>query len=342
MINIELFQDSSGGHVWDELLLKAQDYTIFQSYGWGEYKRLTGWNPLRYVVYCNNGKVVGMVQLLLKTLPFGFGIAWAPGGPVCCFGGNGGGKCSEILKGLLAYIHHRYPRVLVRFQSLIPSEPLFAYSFNQTCRQPLVKINSGFTILMDLSQVGDGVVGMATAKHRYYIKKAKSTLLDWRYGSSNEDITALISVHKEMVENKKMQSLAINEKEIQRLRNALGDKGVTILTGYLENAPVTSCMTYNIGNKAFYMVAATGRKGREVFAAYAMVVELIGVLKKLDINALDFGGIDPSAPSAEGVNHFKRGFGGTITEYVGEWECSPSEIIRICFNIAIKMRRGRL
>jgi lipid II:glycine glycyltransferase (peptidoglycan interpeptide bridge formation enzyme) len=106
--------------------------------------------------------------------------------------------------------------------------------------------------------------------------------------------------------------------------------------------PVTSCLAQVFGKKAFYMVASTNEKGRDVSAAYAMVEVLIQQLRARGITQFDFGGIDPVNKSASGVNHFKCGFGGQITEYLGEWEAASSEIIRRTLNFAIRQRGGRV
>ena len=342
MVSWELYPENEGAQGWDRLLLQARDYTVCQSYGWAEYKRLVGWLPLRYVAHNKGGKVVGMVQLLLKPLPLGFGMAWAPGGPALRFEADGCEPLGRDLSGLLADLHSRYPRVLVRFHSHIPHDPGLAYGFNQTCLRPVFKINSGYTIHMDLADIGGELARRMTSKHRYYVKKADAAPLRWESGSSDRDIAALVRIHREMVANKNIPSIATSEAEIIKLRDSLGAQGLTILTGYLDDQPVTSCLTFDFGRKSIYMVAATGNKGREVSAAYAMVARLIPLLQQKGIAHFDFGGIDPVTPAAEGVNHFKRGFGGAIVEYLGEWDAAPADWLRWGMNLAIWKRGGRV
>ncbi len=342
MVTWEQYPENEGAQGWDSLLLQARDYTVFQSYGWGEYKRTAGWRPLRYVARNKGGKVTGMAQLLLKLLPLGFGMAWAPGGPALRFEAGGAEPVGRDLLGLLVEMHSRYPRVLVRFHSHIPHDSGLAYGFNQACRRPFFKINSGYTIHMNLVALGNEFARGMTSKHRYYVKKADGTPLRWESGCSDRDITALVNIHREMVTNKNVPTIATSEAEIVSLRNAVGEHGLTILTGYLNDEPVTSCLTFDFGRKSIYMVAATGNKGRQVSAAYAMVARLISLLQQKGIEHFDFGGIDPVSASAEGVNHFKRGFGGDIVEYLGEWEAARTEWLRWGMNLAIWKRGGRV
>ena len=41
---------------------------------------------------------------------------------------------------------------------------------------------------------------------------------------------------------------------------------------------------------------------------------------------------------AKGVDHFKKGFGGSTVEYLGEWDWAPYEWLRRAANIAIARR----
>jgi lipid II:glycine glycyltransferase (peptidoglycan interpeptide bridge formation enzyme) len=115
-----------------------------------------------------------------------------------------------------------------------------------------------------------------------------------------------------------------------------------IFTGHEENVPVASCLVLLFGRKAFYRMAATGSKGREMSASYAMVYRLLEYLQAQGIRQFDFGGIAPGSPTAEGVNYFKRGFGGEMVEHLGEWEWSNSMWLRLGMNLAVRLRGIRL
>jgi len=87
------------------------------------------------------------------------------------------------------------------------------------------------------------------------------------------------------------------------------------------------------------MHAATNEKGRSMSAAYAMFEKLAHELISRNVLEFDFGGIDPVNPGSTGVNHFKSGFGGEITELIGEWEYSSNNYIRYLINLLIKLKR---
>lgn len=336
MVNWSNFNQSPSD--WDSFLLQARDYNVFQSYAWGEYKKKFCWTPLRFIATNKAQGVVGMVQILVKKLPFGFGIGWAPGGPILRF--NASMEFSSVVSMLLKRLHEQYPRLLIRFHSHEQHDCLSAYEFRRACKRPLLKINSGFTVLINLKDSNADLQRAMTAKHRYYVKKAKLSRIDWVSGVTDESISDLIDVHRQMVLSKAIPSTSVNHQSLVLLREVLGDENITILTGFIMGRPVTSCLTYDFGRRSIYMIAATNESGRKVNAAYAMIPELLLHLKKKGIEVFDFGGIDPGNLSAEGVDHFKKGFGGAIVEHLGEWESANSEALRTIFNVGL-LKMGR-
>jgi hypothetical protein len=334
----ESFSEGEGARAWNSLLLQAEDYNVFQSFGWGEFKRSSGWRPLRFVARDKSGAVVSMLQLLIKSLPLGFVFGWASGGPAFRFGKSSPLLQVPDLQGLITALRARFPQLLVRFDSYVPNEPALAYHFNMTCRRPYVRINSGYSLQFDISGgTGNFIAGM-TSKHRYYLNKAARTTLDWKVGNDDDNIKAFTGLHREMIANKALQLSPMPETLCAQLKEKLGDNGLTIFTGFLDNNPIASCLTLDFGKKSFYWLAATGTAGRQVGAAYTMLPNLIDVLHRKGVEQFDFGGIAPGSPRAEGVNHFKRGFGGQLVEYLGEWEWASVPLFAPAVGLMMKYR----
>jgi lipid II:glycine glycyltransferase (peptidoglycan interpeptide bridge formation enzyme) len=338
MVIWEPYPEREVTQAWDRLLLQARDYNVFQSFGWGEYKRSAGWQPMRFVARNKGGEVVSMAQLLVRSLPFGFALAWASGGPVFQFTSRHASSQAFDLQGLLAALRARFPRLLVRFNSYVPHESTLAYHFNMTCLRPHLRINSGYSLQFEIPTSTEMFISGMTSKHRYYVNKAMRAPLSWEVGCDNRSIKALTTIHREMAKAKGMQLPEISELSFSALKENLGENGATIFTGYLDDQPVTSCLTLDFGKKSFFWVAATGNAGRQVGAAYAMLPSLFDVLRRKGIERFDFGGIAPGVPHAEGVNHFKRGFGGQLVEYLGEWEWASVPFLTTAARLLMKYR----
>ena len=338
MLNWQLWKDTTDA--WDLSLVSSEDYTVFQSFGWGEYKKRSGWLPLRYYRLNKNGKTQAMAQILIKKLPLGMVFIWVSGGLVFNFPGFKPDELTELIHSLIDKIRVDHPRSLIRFHYQMEAESDLSYSVNKVCFRPYFKLNSGFSVQFKLNQSVDKMRQNMTSKHRYYTKAASVAGIRWIVGNDDQQLTSLAMIHQEMVRSKNLPAIGTSFIELQSMRDHLGDK-VQLITGYLDDDPVTSCLILIFGKKAFYMVAATGQYGRKVSAAYAMFERLMQELIDRGISDFDFGGLDPVSEAATGVNHFKCGFGGKLVEHLGEWESSSSEKVRLAINLAIKLKGGR-
>lgn len=341
MVSWELFLNTANFKEWDILLSNTEDNNVFQSYVWGEYKRASGWLPMRYVVRNKDGAVVAMAQILVKSLPAGIKIGWVPGGPVFYFPQSKEIDHGKMVSALIEKVERLSSNTFIRLNSLLLNNFDMAYTFNRYYVKPFFKLNSGYSIWFDLREPIDMLNRKMTSHHRYYVKKGLAQNIQWRAGNDAQFLHELLTIHTEMVMGKKMESLKSNLNDISNLCHTLG-KSATIFTGYLNGDAISSCLVLTFGQKAFYLMAATGRKGRKISASYAMVFNLFKYLKEEGIIYFDFGGVDPGSNIAEGVNHFKKGFGGRLVEYLGEWEWASAEWLRWGINFAIWHRGGRL
>ena len=325
---------------WNHLLLDTSNYAVFQSFGWGEYKKSAGWKTERYCCKDEDGKIFGMAQALVRTLPFGMAFIWIPGGPVFNLLGSKNIEAAEISYRLICKIIEDYPRSLIRLNSHLENDNNLSHEFNKLFLRPYVQLNSGSSIRIRLNHSVGMMRSSMTSKHRYYTKKAGEKGISWVVGNTDKHLVILDSMYREMVEYKKLPYNVSNLEELFNLRENMGSC-LLGLTGFLGEIPVASCLVLLFGKKAFYMTASTSKLGREISASYAMFEQLMQQLAGRGISDFDFGGIDLGNKSAAGVNHFKNGFGGEVVEYLGEWESASSSIVRLAINLAIRLKVGR-
>ena len=338
MVEWRLFADTDDSSKWDEGLLTCNYYNVFQSFDWGEYKRSSGWIPNRYIAKNKGGAVVAVAQILTKALYGGVKLCWTPGGPVFCFRNFKAKNIPDILSMLNdKVLELNGTRSVIRLNSHADNTPDLSYQMSRICFRSVFKINSGYTIRIDLSQPIEAILAAMTSKHRYYVKKALRQEIQWRAERGMGAVQGFLLLHNEMLIKKNLKSLKIDIKDIFNMMNTLHEKAF-IFSGYIKSEQVTSCLVLTFGDKAFYMLAATGDKGRKTNLAYSMTYHLFEYLKKIGINEFDFGGIAPIS-AATGVNHFKNGFGGEILEYLGEWDWSNSNWLRWGLNFAIKFKK---
>lgn len=319
------FSPEGAGREWDSLLAGASDDNPFQSIAWGRHKSRSGWEPERWIASGRGGEVVCSVQLLRKPLPLGRCVIWAPGGPVIGFPGAAKVDLGRSLREGLRQICLAQRAVYARFYIL---HPLSAEGPPLLCRPwtvPRRSIGSGSTVLLDLSASLEQLQARMTGKHRHLARRLEEVGLQWRWGGTDTLVEDLGRLHAQMSAEKKVRA-----QETRGLAHLISDfrENALILAGYHGAEPVTACLVLLKGTGAFYWRAATARKGRELSAAYGMILKLLELLKDRGIERFDFGGILPDAPSAAGINHFKRGFGGRVVVYSGEWEWASHSWIR--------------
>ena len=337
MVEWRLLADTDDAGTWDENLLACNYYNVFQSFDWGEYKRCSGWIPSRYIAQNKGEAVVAMAQILTKPFHGGVKLCWSAGGPLFCLRNIKVKNIPAILRMLYGKVLEvNGKRSVIRFYSHADNTPDLSYQMSRICYRSVFKINSGYSIRMDLSQPIEAILAAMTSKHRYYVKKALMPEIQWRAEKDLNAVQGFLLLHNEMLNQKRLGSSKLDVKEIFNMLNTLKENAF-IFSGFLNSQQVTSCLVLTFGDKAFYMLAATGSKGRESNLAYSMTYKLFEYLKKRDINEIDFGGIAPFSAAA-GVNHFKSGFGGEILEYLGEWDCSNSDWLRWGLNLAIKFK----
>jgi lipid II:glycine glycyltransferase (peptidoglycan interpeptide bridge formation enzyme) len=325
---------------WDESLSAFADNTVFQSFGWGEYKKAEGWTPVRYLCVGVMGEKHAIAQILIKNLPFSMAFVWIPGGPVFDFTGFKNTEVVELSNKLICKIREEYPRSLIRLNSHRENDNNLSYEFDKVFFKPYAQLNSGFSVQIKLKQFVVMLRNNMTSKHRYYTKKAAEKGLRWHEGYSDNQLITFVSMYDEMVKYKKLPYNVCSLEALFKMRENMG-ASLLVLTGFLGETPVASCLVLVFGQKAFYMSASTSRLGREISASYAMFEQLINILDARSISDFDFGGVDLDKKSAAGVNHFKIGFGGKVIEYLGEWESASSMIVRVLINLAIRIKVGR-
>lgn len=321
---------------WDRIVLASDDYAVFQSSGWGEYKRREGWMPMRWIARDASGNVLMAAQVLARTFLGRVRVAWCPGGPAFCFPHTDARALPDLLGALLREVSTTGP-TYVRLDSYVPHSPELAYAFSRACTRPFARLNTGFSMAHDLRKPMEAILADMTAKHRYYVRRALAQDVAWDARSDAVAVRELARLHNDMVRRKALRSLPrLEPAEIEALCRAFGG-GAIMFVGAVDGTAVTAALVLTFGTKAFFYAAATGDEGRKAGVGYASFHRLLAHLQARGIAHFDFGGLDPRADPG-GVNHFKGGFGGTLVEYLGEWEWANHDWLRWAVNLYVLLR----
>ncbi len=293
---------------WDRQV-DALEGNFYQSYGWGEVRKVAGWSPLRLVAK-QGESIVALVSVLLKH-KLGVAVCWIPGGP--------SGAVVLAIESLAGAIKKAvqsqflYCRIgMVREESAAGIQMMEQASWSR----PEISLNSGMTMLYSLHGDEPDRYMRTSSNWRHNLKRSaryNSTIEHW----VNPDATAIYNLYREME--------ALKGLPVQHSKDEL----LLTLTECIRNVIVYRCVDTEgklvairaagiCGNSALDLLAAANEKARSIYATHATLWALLNHCSQLGIAEYDLSGVDPVRN--KGVYDFKHGTGARLVTTLGEWE----------------------
>lgn len=276
-------------------------------------------------------------QFLVKKLPFGLRLVWAPGGPC---GSSSSPWAIGLSQGLWQVAQARNPWAYFRcdpYEPLAADLPCSSKEMAPFCR-PRIGLNSATSVWLELGESDEALIQGMDKNHRYRLRRALKAGLTWRHDKIPETISHFAQILDQVREIKSIRSATPTITHLKNLADDLGVKAQLIL-GYLGGVPVAGAFCLLQGNRAWYSYAGCTLQGREVSASYALVLEVAKAVRRLGVKHLDFAGISPGKKQYAGVNDFKKGFGGQVVRLSGEWEAGGA-LERLIGNAAVFLKRA--
>ncbi len=315
---------------WDTELLQFTDHNLYQSWRWGRHKLTRGWTP-HFFHGETDGKVVAMLQVLVRTYLLRTVVAWCPGGPV------GALEACELasmqqLSRLLAARALYCRSIFLRSRTPQDEERLRAHGWTR----PKATIGTGATVVWDLTQTEEQLLAGLNRNWRYSLRQGEKANLaiEPLVQLPLEELTELCNA---MHASKGVPGTT-RVSDLAALFDSLGDQG--LVYGCRNSAgqliAFHSCGIQ--GRRAWELVAATSQEGRRSGASFAVLWALILHCRRLNVAHYDLAGVDPV--NAPGVANFKRWTGAQAVDRLGEWEWSTSSLLRHAVNVAARNRIG--
>jgi lipid II:glycine glycyltransferase (peptidoglycan interpeptide bridge formation enzyme) len=329
LANWELIKNEDAAQIWDQTLIGFADYSPYQSYDWGEYRRALGWEPYRLVARDDENKIVAMMQGTLQRHPFSVGLMWCEGGPIGDLAACDGTlqKAAQEATGL--------KRVYCRFRCDRGRniEDVLRLS-GQGWRSPWSPITSNYSMTLDPSQDEDRLLAACDRNFRRNLRRATETKLRvTKWFKPNVDEVLAIYASMQGVKGIEEQ---LSREEIEQMLNQLKDRLVIYRCEDQEGNVVSLLGVFIVGDKATSLLWATSEKGRELLASYPIFWSLLQHCRNAGVRTFDLAGVDPIRN--HGVYRFKRATGAQPIEYLGEWDWGSSTTLRLVGNWAVEQR----
>ena len=127
----------------------------------------------------------------------------------------------------------------------------------------------------------------------------------------------------------------------ETMMDALGDKA-RLYMAFWEDKPIAGTLAIQYGNKVWYLYGASANEHRNVMPNYQLQWEMIRWSLETKCDIYDFRGVSgdlsPDNP-LYGLYLFKKGFGGDLVEFCGEFEMIYNKFADFFINKALGTAR---
>lgn len=293
--------------------------SYYQSFEWAEIKK-NHWKS-EYVYVEENGKILGAMLILIRTMGKFFTMMYAARGPIADL---------EDTKLILDLVEEAKPLAKKYKAFVLKMAPEIPYSeeIESNLRNSGLKVKSEFKNILAPMQTGknmilhiDGkteeeIMSGYSSKTRYNIRLASKKGVTVRYSSNEEDIKTFYELMKVTGERDK---IAVRDYDYyKKIVDIYKDKARIYIAEH-EGEPLAAALAINYGRKVTYFYGASSNNKRNLMPTYLMQQTMIEWAIETNCKDYDFGGVFNTTKD-NGLYRFKEGFcrqEGT-TKFIGE------------------------
>ncbi|MCC8182152.1 MAG: peptidoglycan bridge formation glycyltransferase FemA/FemB family protein [Clostridiales bacterium] len=284
-----------------------------------------GWD-WRGIVVREDGAIRASLSVLIRAMPGGFSLLYAPRGPVCdltdraalsllCQGAE---QVARQCRGCALLTDPDVPETDVDFLAL-------AGELGFSCRptDDFDGIQPRFVFRLPLQdRTEEEVFACFASKTRYQVRLARRRGVEIFFYPGDRPIpeSALSAFARLMAVTGERDGFLVRDKNyFRRLLSALGERARLYMAS-LEGAPIAGAVAIQYGNKTWYLYGASSNDHRNAMPNYLLQWEIIRWAIDGGCSLYDFRGVsgntDPGSP-LYGLYRFKKGFGGDFTAFCG-------------------------
>jgi peptidoglycan pentaglycine glycine transferase (the first glycine) len=273
----------------------------------------------------------GVAQVLLRPLPLGLSVAYAPRGPLVA---------PEHLAAAIAAVRDALAKE--RCASLLcdpeaPDDPAAHESLARAGVRPSpVFVQPRRTLLMDLSKTDDELLAAMRKKTRQYIHKAERGAV---VTEETRDLARFVKVLAAVAERDRF---AIRSREyFERLLAAFGDRAL-LMMARVGDDDAGALLLVRMADRAWELYGGWSGAHAEARPFYLLKWRAMLRMRQLGVRRYDMCGLaegkdDPLA----GVENFKLGYGGEVVEWVGALETPVRPLLYPLWQLGARRRLAR-
>lgn len=300
---------------------------FLQSYEWGELKRLTGWQPLRLMAF-RDGRPIAAIAILKRRLPLvNKAIFYAPRGPI--IGSACDAEGEDFFWEQVRRLGRAHGAIFLKIDPDVPKED---EAYRENLRRRGFRPGSGragfggvqprYVFRLDITPQEEDLLRNMEGKTRYNLRLAERKGVTIREAEGKQDLQTFYDLLQETAARDRflIRNFSYFEK-IWDLFVARGSARI-FLADYQEET-IAGALAFHCGHLAWYLYGASSNRKRNVMPNNLLQWKMILWARSLGCQVYDFRGVpsgdDPNHP-LYGLYRFKKGFGATFTEFVGEYD----------------------
>ncbi len=325
---------------WSEICRQFDDYSIYQTWGFGEISAADTGSQLSRIVVRKGDVVIGAAQVRIKKLPLlKCGLAYVYFGPM---GSRRHGSADEFAD-VLDCIRSEYAQrrgLKVRIVPNMWSQPgdesasgeMRITGYRANCAIPPYR-----TFLVDLTRGVEELRKNLAQKWRNGLNQAEKRGVTVEARVDDDAMQQFEDLYETMWSKKQFET-GVTVSSFRRLQQLLPpEEKLTMHLAYKGGMLAAGHVSSTLGNTCVYLLGASNDIGRDCKASYSLQWHAMVAAQQAGARWYDLGGIDPA--KNPGVYHFKAGLGGVDTCFIGSYEARPKGVGRYLVPLAERAYR---
>jgi peptidoglycan pentaglycine glycine transferase (the first glycine) len=273
----------------------------------------------------------GVAQVLLKSLPLGLSVAYAPRGPLVA-----PDRLAEAIVTVRAALaRERCASLLCDPEA--PDDPAVRESLARAgVRASPVFVQPRRTLLMDLSRDNEELLAAMRKKTRQYIHKAE------RAGVVTEETRDLERFLKVLTAVGQRDRFAVHSRDyFERLLAAFGERALLMIARVGED-DAGALLLVRMADRAWELYGGWSGAHAEARPFYLLKWRAMLRMRQLGVRRYDMCGLAEGADDPlAGVENFKLGYGGEVARWIGALETPVRPMLYPLWQLAARRRLAR-
>lgn len=314
--------DEKSKNDYKEFLEKHERCNFQQSPEWAKVK--SNWKNEIVLAEDRNGRIIGAVSVLIRKIPIFGNIMYSSRGPICDIYDINVMKqltdgIKELAKKYKAIVYKAEPDILSSDEEFRKIVLNLGYKIKDDAKNFREEIQPRYVFRLDIKgKTEEEIFAGFHSKTRYNVRLATKKGVTVKEGTRED----LKEFHRIMVETGARDGFIIRPLSyFEKMYDELSPKHMKLLMAYYEDKPISGVIPIFYGNKTWYLYGASSNEHRNLMPNYLLQWEMIKMAIARNDDIYDFRGVsgivDENHPQY-GLYRFKKGFGATFTEFIGE------------------------